>query len=319
MGPQTRAASLPNPDATDPSDVAVALEAARALWNNEDTGEALRWLSRAAEAAEQEGNDRRALDLARAVADLKDALAADARATPPPPGSGSVVPPVTRSVTPPPLPPARPSSSLPAPPASRVPPASMRPSPSQAAPAPSAPTPPSMRPRPPEPPKPPSPGSRPPSPISASAPTPPSMRPRPPEPAKSAPPPPSMRPRPPEPARAAPTPGPPAVSTRPPEPWKSAPGSPATPLPSAKGPSEPVSLAPPSTVEKAVAPTAPAAKRTAEGLAQEPLRVSVKSSVREPDLFLVRILRKGQAVPPSCHEAFLSPAEHGVDLRRLRD
>jgi hypothetical protein len=51
---------------------------------------------------------------------------------------------------------------------------------------------------------------------------------------------------------------------------------------------------------------------------EEHLRVSVKSSVRDPDLLLVRVLRKGQAPAAGCHEAFLSPAQDGVDLRSIR-
>jgi hypothetical protein len=258
MGPATSAASLPSPEATDPSDVSVALEAARALWENADRDEALRWFSRAAEAAEQAGNDRRALELARAVADLKDGLAANARAIP--------ALPARKAVTPPPPPSAR-KSSLPPPP-----PSSMRPRPPEAAPAKSAPVPPSMRPRPPEA-----------APVrSASVP-------------------------PPLPQATAP-------SERPPAPAKVEDATPSVAPPGqrTKLPYEQVPT--PAKVEK----VALAAKPKMETPDEESLRVSVKSSVRDPDLLLVRVLRRGQAVPSGCHEAFLSPAEHGVDLRSLR-
>jgi hypothetical protein len=46
------------------------------------------------------------------------------------------------------------------------------------------------------------------------------------------------------------------------------------------------------------------------------LRVSVKSSVRDPNLFLVRVLPAGQGAPPGTHEAFLTPTEPGADLLR---
>src|SRR5262245_60144142 len=121
MGGTPNIASLPTPEPGEPRDVSVALEAARALGETGHTDEALRWFSRAAEAAEQAGNDRRALDLARAVADLKDALAGESR---PVPSATAAAP------------------AQPKPPATRPPPPSARKS--------LPPTPPSMRPRPPE-------------------------------------------------------------------------------------------------------------------------------------------------------------------------
>ncbi len=56
----------------DPSDVAVAIETAQVLWRRGDLQESLRWVRRAAEAAETQGDDMRALSLARAAADLQD-------------------------------------------------------------------------------------------------------------------------------------------------------------------------------------------------------------------------------------------------------
>jgi hypothetical protein len=39
------------------------------------------------------------------------------------------------------------------------------------------------------------------------------------------------------------------------------------------------------------------------------VRVSVKSSVRDPNLFLVRLLPDGQDAPPGTQEAFLSGSD----------
>jgi hypothetical protein len=65
--------SFPTPRPEDSDDVELALETAGALWNKGDRPEALRWLRRAAEAAEQSGDDRRALELARRAAELDTA------------------------------------------------------------------------------------------------------------------------------------------------------------------------------------------------------------------------------------------------------
>jgi hypothetical protein len=46
------------------------------------------------------------------------------------------------------------------------------------------------------------------------------------------------------------------------------------------------------------------------------LRVSVKSSVRDPNLFLVRVLPAGKGAPPGSQEAFLTPTEPSADLWR---
>jgi len=276
----TIAASLPNPDPSDPSDVAVAIEAARALWENGDTTEALRWFSRAAEAAEQAGNDRRALELARTVAELRDGLGSAQASTPP----------KSKSVAPPPAPSAR-RPSLP-------------------------PTPPSMRPRPPEA-------------SSKSAPPPPSMRPRPPEAIPKSAPPPSIRPQSPEPAPAKAAASAPSTSPKPPSslppplPGASASAKPAPESPRAPrdgGPAKPAPSPERPPPEKApiAAAAAPAPKPKAAASSEDGVRVSVKPSVRDPQLLIVRILRKGQAVPSGCHEAFLSPTEQGIDFGNLR-
>jgi hypothetical protein len=62
--------SFPTPVPEDTDDVELALETAAALWSKGDRAEALRWLRRGAEAAEQAGNDQRALELARRAAEL---------------------------------------------------------------------------------------------------------------------------------------------------------------------------------------------------------------------------------------------------------
>ena len=61
---------FPAPEDGDAEDVVLALETANALWGREDSREAIRWLRRAAEAAEEAGNDMRAVGLARTAADL---------------------------------------------------------------------------------------------------------------------------------------------------------------------------------------------------------------------------------------------------------
>ncbi|HTM45780.1 MAG TPA: hypothetical protein VL137_12550 [Polyangiaceae bacterium] len=66
--------SFPNADASDSDDVRWALETANTLWSQGDQRGAIRWLSRAAETAAHEENDRRSLHLARAAADLRGKL-----------------------------------------------------------------------------------------------------------------------------------------------------------------------------------------------------------------------------------------------------
>ena len=61
---------FPNAEPSDPEGVVLALETARALWLRRDRQEAVRWIRRAAENAEEAGEDARAVALARAAADL---------------------------------------------------------------------------------------------------------------------------------------------------------------------------------------------------------------------------------------------------------
>ena len=63
--------NLPQTEAGDAQDVALALETARALWSKGQGLESVRWIQRAAENAESSGNDLRAVALARAAADLR--------------------------------------------------------------------------------------------------------------------------------------------------------------------------------------------------------------------------------------------------------
>jgi hypothetical protein len=58
----------------DDEQVATALDTATALWSRGDAREALRWLRRAAEMAGEAGDDWRAVQLARAAADLANEL-----------------------------------------------------------------------------------------------------------------------------------------------------------------------------------------------------------------------------------------------------
>lgn len=69
---------LPEVEPRDPEAVAVAIETARALLRTGDRLDALRWLRRAAERAEEAGDDARAVKLARSAADLSTELQATA-------------------------------------------------------------------------------------------------------------------------------------------------------------------------------------------------------------------------------------------------
>jgi hypothetical protein len=81
--------NFPNPLADDPDDVILALKSAHSLWEGGDVGEAARWLRKAASAAEEAGNDRRAFDLAKAASDVEAGPApTPASAFPAPAASG---------------------------------------------------------------------------------------------------------------------------------------------------------------------------------------------------------------------------------------
>src|SRR6478735_236057 len=104
---------LPEVEPADPEPVAVAIETARALFRTGEQMDALRWLRRAAERAEESGDDLRALNLARSAADLSTAL----QSLPPPSTApASVPPPAPPPPAPPPAPAPRASAQAPAPP-----------------------------------------------------------------------------------------------------------------------------------------------------------------------------------------------------------
>jgi hypothetical protein len=69
----THASHTPGPDSSDSDGVVLALETARALEAQGDFVEAARWLRRAADEAEKQGNDLRVLAFAHAAADLTKA------------------------------------------------------------------------------------------------------------------------------------------------------------------------------------------------------------------------------------------------------
>jgi hypothetical protein len=74
----------PGPSLSDSDDVLLALETAQALEIRGDIAEAARWLRRAANEAEKQGNDARVLALAHAAADMTSRAApAPAKTAPP--------------------------------------------------------------------------------------------------------------------------------------------------------------------------------------------------------------------------------------------
>jgi hypothetical protein len=62
---------FPTPLANDPDDVVIALKSARSLGDAQDLAEAARWIRKAAAAAEESGNDRRARDLSKKASELE--------------------------------------------------------------------------------------------------------------------------------------------------------------------------------------------------------------------------------------------------------
>lgn len=94
----TQSMQFPGPEPGDPEDVAWTLQTAGAMWARGEAHEAVRWLRRAAEAAEEGGNDLRAVTLARAAADLTTALELPPSIPPPPsPDETSRMPPLPLS------------------------------------------------------------------------------------------------------------------------------------------------------------------------------------------------------------------------------
>lgn len=117
---------IPASHPADSSEVTSALNVAASLWKKGSHRDAIRWVRRAAEAADRAGDVSRMTALARAGADLEESLTPTSpipSSTPPPlpirPGSSVPPPPASASrmkpkATPPPLP----QGSRPAPPPS---------------------------------------------------------------------------------------------------------------------------------------------------------------------------------------------------------
>ena len=77
--------AIPPAKKDDLEDVAWALQTAEATWARGDHADALKWIRRAAEAASEAERDDRALELAKAAADVASLLAERPAPTPPPP------------------------------------------------------------------------------------------------------------------------------------------------------------------------------------------------------------------------------------------
>jgi hypothetical protein len=110
-------AAIPLAKKDDIEDVAWALQTAEATWSRGDRADALKWIRRAAEAASEAEHDDRALELAKAAADVASLLASPATA-------GLHVAPespkITTTSSPPPAPQASTARGIAAPTPSRV-------------------------------------------------------------------------------------------------------------------------------------------------------------------------------------------------------
>lgn len=76
--------AFPESEPNDPATVTSALQIGKRDWDRAEFADAVRWIRKAADAAEASGNDARSLQLARVAADLKSSL------------EGSFPPPVPR-------------------------------------------------------------------------------------------------------------------------------------------------------------------------------------------------------------------------------
>jgi hypothetical protein len=92
---------VPVPLASDPSEVNTALEVAGALWEKENSDEAIRWVKRAVEAAAEAGDSARSETLGHALMELESAArhgaSADAASPVAPLGPSEPAPTVTDS------------------------------------------------------------------------------------------------------------------------------------------------------------------------------------------------------------------------------
>jgi hypothetical protein len=119
--------TVPESKPEDPEDVSWALSTAEAMWTRGDHAEGIKWVRRAAEAASEAEADTRALELAKAAADLAGLVARRSMSDHPPPSSDkeagksttqsptSNAPSTARSATPSPM--SRPPAPIAAPPA----------------------------------------------------------------------------------------------------------------------------------------------------------------------------------------------------------
>jgi hypothetical protein len=270
---------IPSPQPGDSEDLELALETAQRMYSTGDSTEALKWLRRAASAAEQAGDDLRQLQLARLAADL----AAVVNAGPLGVATAPSVPPAAK--------PAGTPSPLPQPPTRQPPPApSAR---GSVGPGPIAQTRPSAAPS--------SGGTLQPS-VGSGGP--------PPLPSKSRPtpfgaaspvhtvaefPPPSLR------VGESQSPPAPKVASA------SAASKPVEPIGfGTVSPSTPIATASPSTAPpKLDKPSSSTPSGFIDISARGTMRVSVRVSARDQGLFIVRPLAQGQRVPPGAREARL--------------
>lgn len=92
---------VPPPKPSDPEDVSWALSTAEAMWQRGDHAEAIKWVRRAAEAASEAEADDRALELAKAAAEIAGLIArSDSSTEPKAPRAPSVPPPRVPPVPP---------------------------------------------------------------------------------------------------------------------------------------------------------------------------------------------------------------------------
>lgn len=280
---------IPSTQPGDSDDVELALETAQRLYRTGDHAEALKWLRRAANAAEEAGDDMRQLQLARAAADLTATISTNPQVV----TSAPSVPPTAKSALPSPTP-----SRLPQPPSKQPPPApSNKPS---VVPGPVAPAKPSAAATTSGTPQPPSAASSGPPPLPAKGrPSPPSVTPAPGRASESQPPPPQLS------DSITPLASKPAVSSK----SKSAEpfASPAPVVTPSVMPAKPTMTATPSVAPvKADKPMSATSTSSDMGAALHgAIRVSVRTSARDDGLYIVRPLPQGQKVPPGSREARL--------------
>ena len=117
---------IPQPRNDDADDIRWALSTAAALWQSGASSDALRWLRRAAESANDSDDDVRALELFKAAASIASSIPPPAesqvRAIAKPASTASVPPPLPKRASPPPPPPPARASRLPSDRPSRLPP-----------------------------------------------------------------------------------------------------------------------------------------------------------------------------------------------------